>query len=66
MLPVMVQAQYVQGGNCSRVGTLMDLYTTDDYVIHRYARKHKFPGEDIELVVEGMGGKETFYKTQMY
>ena len=44
----------------------MDLCLTDDYVTHQYARKHKLPEEDVELVVEGMGGKETFYKTQMY
>ena len=40
--------------------------STDDYVIHKYARKKHIPREDVELVVEGMGGKETFYKTKLY
>ena len=33
---------------------------------HRYAKKSNFPGEDVELLVEGMGGKETFYRTKIY
>ena len=66
MLPVMVQAQFVTGGDMSKVGTLMDLCSTDDYVTHKYARKKHIPGEDVELVVEGMGGKETFYQTKLY
>ena len=44
----------------------MDLCSTDDYVTHRYAKKRNFHGEDVELLVEGLGGKETFYKTKIY
>ena len=66
MLPVMLQAQYVPGLNGSKIGTLMDLASTDDYVTHRYAKKHNIPGEDVQLMVEGMGGKNTFYETKVY
>ena len=66
MLPVMVQAQYVNGENSSKIGTLMDLCSTDDYVTHRYAELHHLPGEDVDLVVEGMGRQETFYHTKIY
>ena len=66
MLPVMVQAQFVTGENNSKIGTLMDLCSTDDYVTHRYAELHHIPGEDVDLVVEGMGRQETFYHTKIY
>ena len=56
MLPVMLQAQFVPGLNGSKIGTLMDLASTDDYVTHRYAKKQNIPGEDVQLMVEGMGG----------
>ena len=44
----------------------MDLCSTDDYVTHRYATKHHLPGETVELMVEGMGGKNTYYETKEY
>ena len=66
MLPVMVQAQFVTGLHGSKIGTLMDLCSTDDYVTHRYANKHNIPGEDVQLMVEGMGGKSTYYETKVY
>ena len=65
-LPVMLQAQFVTGVHNTKIGTLMDLCSTDDYVTHRYAKKRNFHGEDVELLVEGLGGKETFYKTKIY
>jgi hypothetical protein len=65
MLPVMVQAQFVTAPDNSSIGSLMDLCSTDDYVTHKYAKKKNLPGEDVELVVEGMGGKETYYKTKL-
>ena len=42
LLPVMVQAQFVNGVGNDRVGTLMDLCSTDDYVTHRYAERKNF------------------------
>ena len=66
MLPVMVQAQFVTGCDKSEIGTLMDLCSTDDYVTHRYAKKNHLSGEHVELVVEGMGGKNTYYETKVY
>ena len=66
LLPVMVQAQYVVSPDGSKVGTLMDLCSTDDYVTHRYARKNNLCGHDVELIVEGMGGNESFVSTKLY
>ena len=44
----------------------MDLCSTDDYITHKVAKERGFHGEDVQLVVEGMGGKETFYDTKLY
>ena len=66
MLPVMVQAQFVAAPDNSDIGSLMDLCSTDDYVTHKYAKKKNLLGEDFDLLVEGMGGKETYYKTKLY
>ena len=65
-LPVMVQAQFVNGVGNSKIGTLMDLCSTDDYVTHRYALKKKFPSEEVNLIIEGVGGKESRYNTKVY
>ena len=66
LLPVMVQAQFVNGVGNGRVGMLMDLCSTDDYVTHRYAERKQFPSEDEDLIVEGVGGKESQYRTKVY
>ena len=66
MLPVLLQMQYVFTPGGSGVGTLLDLASTDDYVTHRYARKNKLHGADVDLIIEGMGGEEKFYKTKLY
>ena len=66
ILPVMVQAQFVTGKDNTKIGTLMDLASTDDYITHRYAKKIGLHGEDVELIVEGIGGKETFYNSKIY
>ena len=66
MLLVMVQAQFVAAPDNSDIGSLMDLCSTDDYVTHKYAKKKNLPGEDVDLLVEGMGGKETYYRTKLY
>ena len=64
--PVLVQAQFVDGVENSRIGTLLDLGSTDDYVTHRYAKRKQFPSEDVDLIVEGIGGKVSHYKTKVY
>ena len=33
---------------------------------HKYARKHKLKGDDVDLIIEGMGGEEKSYKTKLY
>ena len=65
-LPVMVQAQFVTSEHNVKLGALMDLCSTDDYITHKVAKERGFHGEDVQLVVEGMGGKETFYETKLY
>ena len=66
MMPVMLQTQYVLTPDNSTVGALLDLASTDDYVTHSYAKKKKLLGEDVDLIVEGIGGEENCYKTKLY
>ena len=64
--PVLVQAQFIDWVENSKIGTLMDLCSTDDYVTHRYARRKGFPCEDVDLIIEGVGGKQSRYRTKVY
>ena len=66
MLPVLLQTQYISAPDNSSVGTLLDLASTDDYVTHSYAKKKGLSGKDIDLIIEGMGGKESSYRTKLY
>ena len=66
MSPVLVQSLYVSAPDGSKIGSLLDLCSTDDYVTHRYAQKMHLVGEDVELLIEGMGGKETYCSTKLY
>ena len=64
--PVMLQAQFVSGPDGSRLGALLDLASTDDYITNKYARKHKLHGESILLTVGGIAGTETMIETKVY
>ena len=64
--PTLVQAQYISTPHGRKVGALLDLCSTDDYVTHKYARINKLSGEPLELEVEGIGGKKLHLSTKVY
>ena len=66
MSPVLIQAQYVAAPDGSKIGTLLDLCSTDDYVTHKYAKKMHLEGKNVDLLIEGMGGKESRLMTKLY
>ena len=65
-LPVLLQAQFVQGPSGNKIGALLDLCSTDDYVTHKYAKKHKLHGEQVELSVGGIGDNTMNISTMVY
>ena len=48
------------------MGTFLDLGSTDNYVTHKYAKKHKLHGEEVDLEVEGIGGKKSYVQSKVY
>ena len=64
--PTLVQAQYISTPHGGKVGALLDLCSTDDYVTHKYARINKLSGEPLKLEVEGIGGKKSYVSTKVY
>ena len=64
--PVLLQAQFVYGPGGNKIGTLLDLCSTDDYVTHNYAKKHQLHGHQVELLVGGIGDKTTNISTIVY
>ena len=64
--PVMLQAQFVSGPDGSRLGALLDLASTDNYITNKYARKHNLHGESILLTVGGIAGTESTIETKVY
>ena len=65
-LATLVQAQYVSTPHGGKVGSLLDLCSTDDYVTHKYAKKNKLCGEPVELEVEGIGGNKSYISSKLY
>ena len=49
-----------------KLGSVIDDCSTDHYVTYRAVKKYDFPGKDVELSVEGLGGKEETYVTKLY
>ena len=49
-----------------RFGTLLYNCSTDHYITNAMARKHKFVGEEVELLVEGIGGETTKVESKIY
>ena len=64
-LPVLLQAQYVSTG-LYKVGTFLDLGSTDNYVTYKFARKHNLQGKDINIEVEGIGCKKSYIQSKVY
>ena len=65
-LLVLMQAQYVSTIHCPKVGTFLDLGSRDNYVTHRFAKKHRLQGKDIDLEVEGISGKKSYVHSKIY
>ena len=65
-LPVLLQTHFISTPHCSKVGTFLDLGSTDNYVTHKYARKHKLQGDIVDLDVEGIGGKKSYVQSKVY
>ena len=38
--PVLLQALYISNSNGKYLGTLLDIFSTDEYVTYKYAKKH--------------------------
>ena len=63
--PVIVQALFVQGMK-GRLGTLLDNCSTDNYITNKVAKKNKFQGEQVQLLVEGIGGEVQELDSMVY
>ena len=69
--PVMVKTLFVPtvspyNNKSGKLGSVIDDCSTDHYVTYRAVKKYDFPGKDVELSVEGLGGKEETYVTKLY
>ena len=69
--PVMVKTMFVsvvsQKNNMpGKIGAMIDDCSTDHYVTHSVAKRYGFPSTDVELEVEGIGGKEQIIQTCLY
>ena len=63
--PVIVHALFVKTLK-GRLGTLLDNCSTDHYITNDMARRHKLKGEEVELLVEGIGGETTKVESKIY
>ena len=66
MLPVLLQASYVESKGNVKLGTLWDLCSTDDYITFKKAEELGLAGEDVTLTIEGVGGVETTIDTKLF
>ena len=66
MLPVLLQASYVESQGDVKLGTLWDLCSTDDYITFKKAEELGLAGEDFVLTIEGVGGVETTINTKLF
>ena len=64
--PVLLQAKFISGPDGSRIGALLDLASTDDYVTHRYAKKHNLQGDPVLLTVSGIRASEFQIESKIY
>ena len=69
--PVLVKTVFVSAvspisNKCGKLGAMFDDCSTDHYVTHEAAQKYNFPGQDVELEVEGIGGIEQTISTKLY
>ena len=66
MPPVMVLTQYVKGEKGQNYGTMLDHCSTDHYVTLDMVEKYNYPGEAVELLVEGIGGVTDRVETWLF
>ena len=48
------------------LGTLLDNCSTDNYITNAMAEKYQLPGEDVELIVEGIGGETNKVNSKIF
>ena len=48
------------------MGTLLDNCSTDNYITNSMARKNNLVGEQVELLVEGIGGEKNKVDSYVY
>ena len=69
--PVMVKTLFVAtispfNNKSGKLGSVIDDCSVDHYVTYKAIEKYNFPGRDVELSVEGLGGKQETYITKLY
>ena len=69
--PVMVKTLFVtavspDNNKTGKLGCIIDDCSTDHYVTFKAAKMYGFHGKDVELCVEGLGGKKETYLTRLY
>ena len=64
--PVMLMLLDVAANDGQRIGTLIDLASDTNYITHRAASKLNLRGEDVTLVVYGVGGMKVSVTTKRY
>ena len=64
--PVLLQAQFVTSIHDCRIGMLLDLGSTNNYVTHKFAKKNKLQSEDIDVEIEGITGDKLLDSTKIY
>lgn len=64
--PVILMLLDVTANDGQRIGTLIDLASDTNYITHRAASKLNLRGEDMTLVVYGVGGMKVSVTTKRY
>ena len=69
--PVIVKSAFIStaspyNNKCGKLGGIFDDCSTDHYVTHDIAKKYNFPGQEVELEVEGIAGINHVVSTIIY
>ncbi|XP_070403557.1 uncharacterized protein [Nothobranchius furzeri] len=65
-LPVIMMLLEVTANAGQKIGALIDLASDTNYITHKAAEKLNLRGEEITLVVHGVGGMKTQVETKRY
>ena len=63
---VLLQAQFVTTIHGFKIGMLLDLGSTDNYVTHKFTKRYNLQSKDINLEIEGIGGKKSYVSSKIY